>query len=44
MENNSIYIVVAVVSVIFIGIAFYLFTIDRQVRDFEKEKATKDHE
>jgi CcmD family protein len=33
--NGKIYNVVAVVSIVFIGIAFYLFFIDRKVKKIE---------
>lgn len=36
--DKSIYIVVAVMTVIFLGVAFYLFSIDRKLSKFEKGK------
>jgi CcmD family protein len=36
-ESGKIYVVVAVLLVIFIGIALMLFTIDKKVRKIEKE-------
>lgn len=36
--NGKIYVVVAVIAIIFTGIAIYLFTIDRRLKKIEKEK------
>jgi len=36
--NGKIYVVVAVLAIIFTGIAIYLFTIDRRLKKIEKEK------
>jgi CcmD family protein len=36
-ENGKIYVVVAVLSVIFVGIVVYLFTLDRKLRKLEKK-------
>ena len=36
--NGKIYVVVAVIAIIFTGIAIYLFTIDKRLKKIEKEK------
>jgi len=36
-SSGKIYVVVAVISVIFIGIAAYLFTIDKRLKKIERE-------
>lgn len=36
-SSGKIYVVVAVISVIFIGLAIYLFSIDRKISKIEKE-------
>ena len=36
-SSGKIYVVVAVITLIFIGIALYLFSIDRTIRKIEKE-------
>jgi CcmD family protein len=36
-SSGKIYVVIAVISVIFIGIAAYLFTIDRRLKKIERE-------
>lgn len=36
-SSGKIYVVVAVITLIFIGIALYLFSIDRRIRKIEKE-------
>lgn len=36
--SGKIYVVVAVISVIFIGIIAYLFSIDKRVKKIEQEK------
>lgn len=36
-SSGKIYVVVLIVSVIFIGLAFYLFSIDRRVKKLERE-------
>lgn len=36
-ENGKIYVVVAVVAIIFVGIVAYLISIDRKLRKLEKE-------
>lgn len=37
-QSGKIYIVIATISIIFIGLAIYLFTIDRRLKKIEKEK------
>ena len=37
-SNGKIYIVVATLVVIFLGIVIYLFSIDRRISKLEKEK------
>lgn len=37
-SSGKIYVVVAVVVIIFVGLAIYLFSIDRRLRKIEKEK------
>jgi len=37
-QSGKIYVVIAVIVVIFIGLAFYLFAIDRRLKKIEKEK------
>lgn len=37
-SSGKIYVVVAVVTVIFAGLAIYLFSIDRRLRKIEKDK------
>lgn len=37
-SSGKIYVVVAVMSVVFIGIAIYLFTIDNRLKKIEKQK------
>jgi len=36
--SGQIYVVVAVIVVIFVGLAIYLFSIDRRLKKIEKEK------
>jgi len=36
-SSGKIYVVVAVISVIFIGLAAYLFTIDKRLKKIERE-------
>jgi len=36
-SSGKIYVVVAVIALIFIGIALYLFSLDRRIRKIEKE-------
>lgn len=37
-SSGKIYVVVAVIAVIFAGLAIYLFSIDRRLKKIEKEK------
>lgn len=37
-SSGKIYVVVMVVAVIFIGLAFYLFSIDNRLKKIEKNK------
>ena len=37
-SSGKIYVVVVTVVIIFIGLAIYLFSIDRRLRKIEKEK------
>ena len=37
-SSGKIYVVVAVIAIIFIGLAIYLFSIDRRLKKIEKEK------
>jgi CcmD family protein len=37
-SSGKIYVVVATISIIFIGLAIYLFSIDRRLKKIEKEK------
>ena len=37
-NNGKIYVVVGVISIIFVGIAVYLITIDRRLTKIEKEE------
>jgi CcmD family protein len=37
-SSGKIYVVIAVITIIFIGLAIYLFSIDRRLRKIEKEK------
>lgn len=37
-KSGKIYVVIATISIIFIGLAIYLFTIDRRLKKIEKEK------
>jgi CcmD family protein len=36
--SGKIYVVVVTISIIFIGLAIYLFTIDRRLKKIEREK------
>ncbi len=36
--NGKIYVVVATLALIFIGIVIYMFLIDRRIRNLEKER------
>ena len=42
-QNGKIYVVVIVLSVIFIGIVVYLVRLDRRIGRLEKEKAPTTH-
>ena len=37
-SSGRIYVVVAVIAIIFIGLAIYLFSIDRRLKKIEKDK------
>jgi len=37
-SDGKIYVVVCIICIIFIGLAIYLFTIDRRLKKIEKEK------
>jgi CcmD family protein len=37
-SSGKIYVVVVTVAIIFIGLAIYLFSIDRRLKKIEKEK------
>jgi CcmD family protein len=37
-SSGKIYVVVVVIAVIFIGLAIYLFAIDRRLKKLEKDK------
>lgn len=37
-SNGKIYVVVAVLSIILVGLFIYLFTLDRRISKMEKEK------
>lgn len=37
-SSGKIYVVVATITIIFIGLAIYLFMIDRRLKKIEKEK------
>ena len=44
LENGKIFVVVAVMALILVGIFIYLFTIDRKVTRLEKEVGEKNSE
>ncbi len=44
LENGKIFVVVAVLALILVGIFVYLFTIDRKVTKLEKEVEEKNAE
>lgn len=44
LENGKIFVVVAVLALILVGIIVYLFTIDRKVTRLEKEVGEKNTE
>lgn len=37
-SSGKIYVVIAIIVIIFIGLAIYLFSIDRRLKKIEKEK------
>ncbi len=37
-DSGKIYVVIATIVIIFIGLAIYLFSIDRRLKKIEKEK------
>jgi len=37
-SSGKIYVVITTIAIIFIGIAIYLFSIDRRLKKLEKEK------
>lgn len=37
-SNGKIYVVIGTIVIIFVGLAIYLFTIDRRLKRLEKEK------
>lgn len=37
-SSGKIYVVVAIIAIIFIGLALYLFSIDRRLKKIENEK------
>lgn len=37
-SSGKIYVVIATIVIIFIGLAIYLFTIDRRLKKIEREK------
>lgn len=37
-SNGKIYVVVTIIAIIFIGLALYLFSIDRRLKKIENEK------
>jgi CcmD family protein len=37
LENNSLYVVLAIVLMIWAGIVFFLFSIDKKVKRLEKK-------
>jgi len=37
-SSGKIYVVIAVIVIIFVGLAIYLFSIDRRLKKIEKEK------
>jgi len=39
-SSGKIYVVVAIMSIIFIGIVLYLFTIDRRLNKIEKQHSS----
>lgn len=39
--DGKIYVVVGVISIVFIGLVFYLFSLDRKISKIEKELNSK---
>jgi CcmD family protein len=37
LQNNAIYIVMIIVLIVWAGIFFYLFSIDKRIKNVEKE-------
>jgi len=37
-SSGKIYVVIATITIIFVGLAIYLFSIDRRLKKIEKEK------
>jgi CcmD family protein len=37
LQNNAIYIVMIIVLIVWTGIFFYLFNLDKRIKNFEKE-------
>lgn len=37
LQNNAIYIVMIIVLIVWTGIFFYLFNLDKRMKNFEKE-------
>jgi CcmD family protein len=37
-SSGRIYVVIATITIIFVGLAIYLFSIDRRLKKIEKEK------
>jgi CcmD family protein len=37
-SSGRIYVVIATIAIIFVGLAIYLFSIDRRLKKIEKEK------
>jgi len=40
-SSGKIYVVIAVIAVIFIGLAIYLFSIDRRLKKLERESGNQ---
>ena len=36
--SGKIYVVIAIIVIIFVGLAFYLFSIDRRLKKLERDK------
>jgi len=37
LQNNAIYIVMIIVLIVWVGIFFYMFTLDKRLKSIEKE-------